>query len=384
MKFRHLILLFFSTILLLVFLLGIRYGFPENALQLLKKTTRKLISDKDPKNSIRTTSNVQIESLINKKLNDLEVPSSEIKRHLFLEDTTLEIKASVPKGKPFEWIIWYLSSSIDKSGYRIGDCYCESESKGCTLRYLPLKKGFPVVQLIIKRSNQYFSQSAKMAILIEDFGFDADQTTVEYLSFPEPLTVSLVPSRKLATWTAQIANEYRKEIMILIPMETLPRSSKKYQSSMLMIHYPEEQIKSILDGSIESIPNFAGFGNLYGDKILSDSRVTEFVFDVLKKHHGYFLYTPVTRKSVVAGVAKRLDVPMQTVDAVIDSGASLQAIQDTLKHFAIVAQKTGDLILKAQPSRTFITALKNELPLFHQNGIRLVYVSEIIGRIKKK
>jgi len=90
---------------------------------------------------------------------------------------------------------------------------------------------------------------ARMAILIRDFGFAADKTTVDYLSFPEPLTVALIPSRKLSSWTAQIANEYKKEIVVLLPMEPVMSRSSLAGAPLLMIHYPDVKVRSIIAGA---------------------------------------------------------------------------------------------------------------------------------------
>jgi polysaccharide deacetylase 2 family uncharacterized protein YibQ len=377
MRLRFILTVFICAVVLLVLLAGIHKLFPgmkfTNSTKYISSFLRSESASKkdDPKN-------LTFEDILRQRLVSLEVPDSTIISHLYLEDTTLELKASVPKGKPLEWIVWYLTSSIEKNGYRVNDCFCESEASGCRIQYTPLHTGLPSVQLVLKRASSYFSHTAKMAILIEDFGFQADQTTMEYLSFPEPLTVSLVASKKLATWTAQIANEYRKEIVLLIPMEPLPSLLTKYKDAMIMVHYPEDKILSILNQSIESIPNCTGFCNLSGERVMSDSRVMGIIFKELKKRHGYFLSSPEINKSAITSLSRRFGISTCEIDVSIDSTKGSTALQDSLRHYAIIAQKTGHILIKSRASGAFISALKAKLPDLKQNGIKLVYVSELI------
>jgi polysaccharide deacetylase 2 family uncharacterized protein YibQ len=233
-------------------------------------------------------------------------------------------------------------------------------------------------------SSLYFSHTAKMAIFIEDFGFQADRTTVEYLSFAEPLTIGLIPEKKLTTWTAQIANEYHKEIVIMLPMEPVSARYSKQSGAVVMVHYPEDKIQKIITESMDLIPHFSGLTNYFGARVVDDSRVMSLLFSEINSKKAYFLYNPQSRSSSAEAVAKRNDVPFKSVDVYIDKNSSVTALQDTLRRCAMFAQKTGDVIISSKPTAAFINALKNELPVLKQNGIRLVYISELMGKDGKK
>lgn len=278
-----------------------------------------------------------------------------------------------------EWVIWHISSSLVSAGYRLKDCSFESEKKGAHLHLKPTGKNLPQLKLKVLRSTTFFSQTAKMAILVEDFGFKADQTTVGFLSFPEPISVSMVSSRRLSTWTAQIANEYKKEILIMLPMEPLPKSYSRYDETQIKIHYPEEKIKTIIKEAAEAIPSFAGFCNFYGNRVLEDSRVTKIIFKEIQKQHGYFIITSESKKSIAESMAKKIRLPYQKVDYTINSDNSAALIADSLRYCAVIAHKTGKVLVRGRASDSFFTALQNTLPQLKQNGIQLVYVSEILN-----
>lgn len=337
-----------------------------------------VIPDKSKANS------VTFEKELRNRLASLEVTQSNTKRRVFKEDSTIEIKASIPRGRPMEWVVWIITSKLDQTGYFVEDCFYENEEKGCRIQFKCKESHNPAVILHLLRSSTYFSHTAKMAIFIEDFGFQADQKTVEYLSFSEPLTIGLIPSKKLTTWTAQIANEYKKEIVIMLPMEPVPVKLSKQTGSIIMVHYPEERIRKILSESMESIPHFSGITNYFGSNIINDSRVMSLVFSEFTSKKAYFLLNPQLHRSSISSIAAKYDIPHKPVDMYIDTSSSVSALQDTLRHCAMVAQKTGDIIVSSKPSAAFIKALKSELPVLKHNGIKLVYVSDLMPKRSTK
>lgn len=322
-----------------------------------------------------------IENNILDRLKFLEIADSSILYRSPTTDTAIRIRAAVPRGNPVEWTIWHLSSAVKGTSYHIEDSYCPSDGKECNIRFVSSAPRERPVILTILWASRFFSKTAKMAIVIRDFGFAADQTTIEYLSFPEPLTVALLPSRRLSSWTAQISNEYKKEILILLPMEPIPSDARSYRQSCVMIHYPEDRLRSIITDASGAIPNYAGFCNAGGARVLEDSRVTNILFSEIKKKHGFFVEQLTTRKSVASAVARKLSVPFAQIDCCIDSSMNASRIQEILKHCAKEAQKRGRILISSKPTGEFIRALNNELPLLLRNGIQLSYVSEIFAPV---
>lgn len=380
MRFRIIFSTVLTILLFLAILLGIRFGYLDKVVTFLKishQENKKVIPAKPVKNHL------SLDSALAQCFRDLEISQNQVTKKLIPEDSTLQIKFQVPRGKPMEWIVWFVSSCMLKADYINIDCIYHSEQKGCRLEFKSLIPDQPGIAMHIIHSSAFFSKTARMAILVEDFGFSADETTIGFLSFPEPLTVSMASTKKLSTWTAQIANEYHKEIIVMLPMEPLPASSR-YSKSAIMVHYPEEKIRSILNAAAEAVPHLAGFSNYYGQKVLEDTRVMEIIFSEINKRNSYFIMTPETRKSVSKPLAGKMNIPFGIIDFTINTDLSAATIQDSLHHYAIVAQNKGNVILKGKASPSFIKALKNALPGLKQYGIGLVYVSEIVKTSAKE
>lgn len=351
------------------------FTIPEFVLHLIPEQSHKLPKKKHISN---------IESNIHTILNKMEVKESEINTQMFLESRLREIRAKIPKGKPFEWTIWLISQATKGTKYSLIDCFHNKKRGLYSLTFEKRNSKKDYVSLILSNANRYLSNSAKIAILIEDFNFEADKITVDYLSFTEPLTFSLTPYLKKSSWTAEAANTYNKEILINLPFESAKKKKEIPYKSTIMLHYPEVQITKIFNQAIKKVPNFSGFSNLNSSPVLSDSRAMSIVLNNIKKHHAYFIECRSTKSSVVSIISEKLKVPYQKINFSIDEKTDAAAIEELLRHYTIVALKKSKILISARPSMAFLKALKNVLPEMKQNGIRLVYVSEIVNHPKIK
>jgi hypothetical protein len=314
----------------------------------------------------------------------LEVKPGDISNQFFLEHHQREIRTAVPRGRPYEWVIHQLCQCAKGTGYGVRDCVYDPKKNRFTMTYTSGNLKKETIILSFRQADGFMSGASKIAFLIEGFDFEANQTTIEFLAFPEPLTILLIPTGKKSGLTAQAAGEYNKEIMIHLPLEPQPARSAIPHASIIMLHFSEAQIRSIIAASMREIPNFTGFANLNGSLALEDSRVMTIVLGEIQKHHGYFIDMYGGKNSVVPVVAGTIPVPYKDVYAQISKNSDIASIKEQLEYFAAVAQKRTDMVIVAPANRAFISALKEALPVFRLNGIRLVYVSEIVNHPPEK
>ncbi len=381
MKIKGIGRIFFGCIILLLVLLCVKNILEEKSVPLSEIFSRFMPVQKNRVPRKKTGNH--LEANILEKLTEFEVKPDEIINQFYLEHKRREIKSAIPRGRPIEWVIWQFYQCASGTPYTVKDCVYSMKKKVYTLSFTSDNPKKETIVLAISKAKHFMSNSAKIAILIEDFNFEANQVTIDFLSFPEPLTILLIPSAKKSSWTAQAADEYNKEIVIHMPFEPQKRKNNIPASSVIKIHYSEEKIRNILNSAIKSIPNFAGFANLDGHLVLEDSQAMGIVLHEIKKHHGYFIDTYGGTNSIVASSAKKENIPYKEVTAFIKNKNDISAIEEQLKHFAVVAQKKNNILISAKACQPFIKALNNVLPVFKQNGIRLVYVSEIVKHTNK-
>jgi polysaccharide deacetylase 2 family uncharacterized protein YibQ len=97
----------------------------------------------------------------------------------------------------------------------------------------------------------------------------------------------------------------------------------------------------------------------------------------IRKQHGYFLETRTTKNSVVAKVASAIDCPFSEVNARMEKKTAPEILAE-LKRLGVQAQSGGTCVASVGASRQLCDALTSARPWFRQNGIRLVFVSEVV------
>lgn len=310
-------------------------------------------------------------------LRDAETDSSAIRNHLAVETNTREITASVPRGRPVEVLVWMLTDAARRTPYAVSDCVSDPKGKSFTIKYTSRRAGMEHVRATITWSDRFHSRTGRIAFLIRDFGFEADATTMQFLSFSEPLSVAMAASEDKSNWTAKVADHYRKEIVILLPLESKEVVSRS-PTPPILVHYGPEQTSGAISELTRRIPNFAGFCARGGSRLLEDTKATRNVLDVIEREHGYFVDPRPTPASRVPYVAPQAGVAYRQVDDTIASGATSAQIDEVLARLAARAQKSGNLLVTVPASDAFITSLNRNLRLLAHNGIRLVYVSDVL------
>jgi polysaccharide deacetylase 2 family uncharacterized protein YibQ len=309
---------------------------------------------------------------------DLEVLKGDIEDQLYPETNTREITVRVPRGLPVEWIVWKLTEATEKTEYQVEDAHFSSSKRQTVITFSPRKKDEPQATVIVRRADHWFSKSGKMAIVIRGFSFKADKTTTDILSFKHPLTISLQPVPEKSTLSAQIAGEYKKETIIRLSLESKRGSPPDKDVPHIMIHYSDERIRELISTAAGTIPNFTGFTNRGGSRACEDSRLMTIVLKEIERRHGYFLENPTTPKSVAATIAKKTNTPYGEIDAYIEDGLEPSRIEKLLRHYCVVAQRKGEIIVSAPAEQAVLDALLSGVEIFRQNGIRLAYVSELV------
>jgi len=320
------------------------------------------------------------EAALLKTLRELEVRDEDIRTGGGPSDSVRVIAARIPRGRPIEWIALDICRSAESALYYVEDCVYDRRKKTCVIEFAAPKAVPRRIRLTLTPSERFFTQTAMMAILIEDFEFQADKTTTDILSFPQPLTISLNPLSSKSVWTAQAAGQYNKEVVIRLAFEPLVKVAVPPSLPFIMIHFSADSIRHLIAQSVSSIPNFSGFINVFGSRAMEDSRIMDIVLREVKKRHGYFVETMEARNSVAASLSASLGLPYAAVTSRIPPSARGRDIEEQLAHQCIVAQKRGRVLVLARASAEFAESIRRMLDTFRQNGIRLVYVSELAGK----
>jgi polysaccharide deacetylase 2 family uncharacterized protein YibQ len=324
-----------------------------------------------------TSGRSPIESALGRKLAELEVRPADIASRYSPQDHAIFMQAAIPKGKPLEWIVWQLSTAVEGTAYRVSDCTVDERKPACTIVFSSASKRDPQVTLVIAASDRFFSGTAQMAFVVENLEDTAYQVAVSVLSFTEPVTVSLAPAGRKAFLIAQLAEQYKKEVIVRLPLEPAGKIPKEFEQSTIMVHYSPEAIRRMISDAVKHIPNVKGFSNLWGSRALEDTRVMTIVLEEAKKLHGYFAEAKYAKNSVAGTVASRIGLPYQEISARLEKTAAPDLLAE-IKRYAAAAQAKGSLVVRCWGTRQTADALRAALPFLRQNGIQLAFVSDIL------
>jgi uncharacterized protein len=102
------------------------------------------------------------------------------------------------------------------------------------------------------------------------------------------------------------------------------------------------------------------------------------------ERHAYFIETETTGKSVVSGVAGSIGLPFAVVHTSIQEQEQIDKIEYELQRCLAAAHNGGKVIISVTASKSVATALADVLPVLKQNGIKLVFVSELVNHPEEK
>jgi polysaccharide deacetylase 2 family uncharacterized protein YibQ len=162
-----------------------------------------------------------------------------------------------------------------------------------------------------------------------------------------------------------------------MPFESQGSMPASVAQSAIMVHFSKDAINAMVGSAVHDIPNFTGFTNAWGSRACEDSRIMNIILANIRKQHGYFIETRTTKNSVAASVAMALDCPFSEVNARIEKRTAPD-IAAELRRLGAGAQANGTMAASVTASKQLADALADVRAWFRQNGIKLVFVSEIV------
>jgi hypothetical protein len=146
----------------------------------------------------------------------------------------------------------------------------------------------------------------------------------------------------------------------------------------------DEKISELFNRAFKSVPHCEGVSNHMGSKATEDRRVMSLVFDELKKKDLYFVDSLVTPKTICMEVAEGLDLRFIKRDIFIDNEPNSDYIRNQLRKTVIAAKKKGYVVAIAHDRPDSLKIIKNAIPELEQEGIRFVFVSELINELNTR
>lgn len=217
---------------------------------------------------------------------------------------------------------------------------------------------------------------AKLAILLDDLGSDS-ATAEEIFSMPYPLTISVLPGH---VHSVDIANEARLrgyEVMLHLPMQSVGREQPEERE--LRPGMGSAEVATLLEQFLGEVPGVKGVNNHQGSQATADPALMNELMSTLLEHHLFYVDSRTTAATVAYDSAKQdgVEAAFRNVPF-LDDVETDSAIEKQLAMAIRGAREKGEAIAIGHPHAATLRALRVMLPRAQGEGVKLVFVSELV------
>jgi uncharacterized protein len=219
-------------------------------------------------------------------------------------------------------------------------------------------------------------EGARLAIIIDDIGNDRAAADAIF-ALQYPITIAVLPNYPRSMEIAQEAHRRGYQIMLHLPMESMGNGRPEPQE--LRPGMSADEVNTLVDNLLQAVPDVAGVNNHQGSQSTADAALMDELMLVLREHNLFYVDSRTTAATVAYDTAQRLGVRsgfrnVPFLDDVAEVGAVRKQLQFALRD----ARKKGDAIAIGHPHPATLQAMRDVLPEAKSQGVRLVFVSEVV------
>jgi polysaccharide deacetylase 2 family uncharacterized protein YibQ len=218
--------------------------------------------------------------------------------------------------------------------------------------------------------------SARLAIILDDLGNDRGAAQAIF-AMPYPLTISVLPNHTHSVDIAQEAHRRGYQVMLHLPMESM--GNERPEAQELRAGMSAGDVSTLVDRLLQAVPDVAGVNNHQGSQSTADAALMDELMPVLREHKLFYVDSRTTAATVAYDTAQRFGVRSGFRNVpFLDDVAEVGPVRKQLQLAFRDARKKGGAIAIGHPHPATLRALQDVLPEAKSQGVRLVFVSEVV------
>jgi hypothetical protein len=217
----------------------------------------------------------------------------------------------------------------------------------------------------------------KIAVIIDDVGFDADLAR-SFIELKPSLTLSVLPMAPHAQAIAREALGRGMEVLLHLPMEPKESNGEDPGPGALLARMSESEFVETLNGHLNRIPGAKGANNHMGSLLTELEDKMTLLFRELKKRHLFFVDSRTTPQTVACRVAAEMKVPVANRSVFLDHELSQDAMKTQWNRIPALAKEQGYAVVIAHPHRETLVFLREHLKAL-RSDVRFVRVADIVN-----
>jgi polysaccharide deacetylase 2 family uncharacterized protein YibQ len=216
----------------------------------------------------------------------------------------------------------------------------------------------------------------RLAIILDDLGSDLAAAEAIF-ALPYPLTLSVLPNHEHSTDIANEAQRRGYQVMLHLPMQSIANETPEAQE--LRAGMPAMQVTALVGEFLQKVPGAVGINNHQGSQATSDPELMDELMPVLRDRHLFYVDSRTTAATVAFDTAQSFGVRSAFRNVpFLDDVAEVAAVRKQLELALRGAREKGEAIAIGHPHPATLQALREILPRAQAQGIRLVFVSELV------
>ncbi|MDX6768651.1 MAG: divergent polysaccharide deacetylase family protein [Elusimicrobiota bacterium] len=219
----------------------------------------------------------------------------------------------------------------------------------------------------------------RLAVVIDDFGFDSRRTPKdeEWAALPFPASFAVMPASPRTRQAAAVLRAAGREVLVHFPFDpflplTLPEDALDPQDWA--------KVEALLERSLREVPGAAGLNNHVSPRATRNRPLMRAFMARLKGRVGFFLDSRVTASSVAYEEARAAGVPAVREYTFLDTDrpGDAEFCAAMLHRAAARARRAGEAVaIGHHYHRATLDCLRAELPRLEASGVELVLASRL-------
>ncbi|MCB2054348.1 MAG: divergent polysaccharide deacetylase family protein [Geminicoccaceae bacterium] len=215
-----------------------------------------------------------------------------------------------------------------------------------------------------------------VALIIDDLGHNP-AAVARLMRLPARPTLAFLPYTAATPALAERAREAGFEVLLHLPMQ--PRGAENPGPMALTLDLPPEEMTARVEWALTRVPGATGVNNHMGSAFTADADAMRLVLQDLRRHNLFYVDSLTGGDSMVATVARDLELRHGIRDVFIDHDPRPEAIEAQLRRAEAVARRSGSAIAIGHPGTATIEALERWIPAAKRRGIVFTTAAELIA-----
>ena len=286
-----------------------------------------------------------------------------------------QIRADVPDVLPLSVCNLSLTRLADQLGGAVLDG--SEDRTGQALSLLVGINGEQTTLIALEKSVKLDRTAGRIAIVIDDFGYQDQALIRAFCDLPQPITFSIFPGERHTAWTARRATEKNHGVMVHLPMEPVGYPEHNPGPDAIFVDDAPEKIAALTQNALAAVPHARGMNNHMGSRVTQNAAAMKVVLQIVKQRDFFFVDSRTSPRSVAYAIAREMGIRSGRGALFLDLAADEGAIAKQLYALAARARQEGAAIGIGHAKRETLRALQRVLPALEEQGFAFVLAEEL-------